>query len=123
MSVRSGSATAFWNATVVGAGNTPSNAVKLARSGEQLTIYITTSATATFTVEVAHAGALNSDGTNSDANDSTWAPLQYLLDPITVTITGAGSKALIIPDWSAAWVRLRTSAAATLTAGYELAGS
>lgn len=113
-----GDPTAFWNATVLGAPGT-STGREIARGVESLTIYVTSSAAATITVEVGHHGALTSEGLEPDAAPSVWFPLYYLNTAVSVAIGAAGSAAIAIPDVVARFYRLRSSAASTLTAGWE----
>lgn len=100
--------------------NSVSTAVEVMRDTDQLAIYITSSGATTISLEVAHSGAVNPDGTGSDSNASDWGQLYYLDTPIQIAFTSAGSLAMIVPDFEPGWIRLRTSAAATLTAGHEV---
>jgi len=115
----SGSPTAFWNNVAAGAGAT-STAVELMRSTGQIALYITTNGATTITVECAHSGALNSDGTVNDTNASNWGPVVLITDAIQWVANGAGRVVLLIPDFAPRWIRLKTSNAVTLTAGYEV---
>jgi hypothetical protein len=122
---RAGSPTAFWNNAAVGV-NGASSAILMARDFQQISIYVTSSAATTITVEAAHHGALTPEGNEPDASTppATFGTLFYMNDatPVRLVLAGAGTQALIVPDFAPAWIRLRSSAAATITAGFELAG-
>lgn len=123
MARRTGSTTAFWNSAVVGA-NGVSTARMVPRGSEQLAIYVTTSGATTITLQVAHHGDLTAAGNEPDESSppATWFNVSYLNTPLTLTFAGAGSAAMIVPDFEPAWIRLLSSAAATITAGYEITG-
>lgn len=118
---RSGNPTSLWNNVAVGANGT-SNAVELARSSDQLVIYVTTSGATTITLETAHSGAVSSEGVLSDTATTDWGPLYYINtdSPVELVLAGAGSASWIVPDFAPGWIRLRSSAAVTLTAGHEV---
>ena len=120
---RVGSPTSFWNNAAV-LSNGTSNVVELPRGGEQLAIFVTTSATTNITVQVAHHGALTPEGNEPDHSTlpSTWFNLYYIDTPCVLTFSGAGSQVILIPDFEPNWVRLLSSGAATITAGHEITG-
>jgi hypothetical protein len=123
MARRTGSITSFWNNAVVGVAGT-STARMVPRGSEQLAIFVTTSAATTITLQAAHHGDLTAAGNEPDESSppTTWFNLSYLNTPLTMTFASAGSAAMIIPDFEPAWIRLLSSAAATITAGYEITG-
>lgn len=135
---RAGSATAFWDGTstfnqstnpgggvTVSAGGT-SKKVIMARGAEQVTLFVTVSAATTVSLEAAHHGALTAEGNEPDASsppaDAAFGTVYYINTPCSITFASAGTVAMIIPDFEPAWVRLRSSAVATITAGFELTG-
>jgi hypothetical protein len=141
-----GSPTAFWdgattyNATTNPGGglavtaNAVSKSSRIPYDVDQVTIYVFANAATTISVEVAHWGTLTSEGDQPDgstpASSTSFYPFYYgggtpgaltLALPATVTPTTAGFAAAIeIPDWTAVWLRLRSSGAnVNLTAGWE----
>src|SRR5690348_9092143 len=118
---RVGSPNKFWNNQAVLA-NGVSSAVILPRGSEQVVINITVSAATTVSLEVAHHGTLTPEGNEPDESNppSTFYQLYYIDTPVQVVFTIAGSAALIVPDFEPEWIRLRSSGAATITAGYEV---
>jgi hypothetical protein len=118
---RSGSPTSFWNNVVV-SPNGVSNAVEVARRSDMIGIYVTANGATTISVEVAHTGALNADGTTNDANASNWGQLWYTNVEVKLVLASPGSACLLIPDFEPAWIRLKSSAGATITAGHEVTG-
>ena len=118
---RAGDRNAFWdNAAVVAAGT--STAVEIPRGAANLAIYATVSAATIITVQVGHQGDLTSEGLAPDATPATWFDLYYTDARMEMNFTAAGSRALIIPDIVPGWIRLHSSAAATITAGWEAGG-
>lgn len=113
----------FWDAAAVGISGT-SAIVDIGRSVDQITIFVTTNAATTVTVEVAHTGDVSSQGVLPEEDDSVWFPLYYVggASILGLTFAGAGNGALIIPDIAVMHVRLRSSAAATITAGWLAGG-
>jgi hypothetical protein len=120
---RIGSPIAFWNNAAVGINGT-SAAIMLPRGGEQCAFYVTTSAATTISVQVAHHGVLSIQGVEPDesAVPTNWFLLYYINTPAQIVFAAAGSISMIVPDFEPAWIRLQSSAAATITAGYELSG-
>lgn len=120
---RSGATNKFWNNAAVGI-NGVSTAAILPRGSEQIAIYVTVSAATTISVEVAHHGNLTADGQEPDQSSppANFFQLYYIDSPVQIVFASAGSAAIIIPDFEPEWVRLRSSAAATITAGYEITG-
>jgi hypothetical protein len=116
---RTGDRNAFWNNAPSGA-NGVSSVVKLSRGADTLALYITVSAGTTVSLEAAHSGDISAEGTLPDALDaSSWAPVMYTNIPIQHVFSAAGSIVLLVPDFTPAFVRLRSLAAVTITAGYE----
>jgi len=120
---RTGSPTSFWNAASVGIGGN-SSVVEIPRGAEQIGIYITVSAATTISAQIAHHGVLNPDGTEPDHSTlpTSWFQLYYINTPVQIVFSSAGSAALIVPDFEPNWIRLSSSAAATITAGHEVTG-
>jgi hypothetical protein len=123
MARRVGSLNKLWNNQAV-LLNGVSNAVNLPRGVEQVSIFITVSAATTVSLEVAHHGSLTSEGNEPDESSppSTWFQFYYIDTPVQVAFTTPGSAVLNVPDFEPEWIRLRSSAAATITAGYEVTG-
>jgi hypothetical protein len=115
---RSGRATALWNNVAAGA-NTFSNPVEVMRGAENLTIFVSASAATTVSVQVAHSSELSSEGVSPDSSNVDWMDAYYLNTPVQLVLAGAAKAALLVPDFGPGWIRLKTSAAVTLTAGYE----
>lgn len=120
-SYRHGSPTAFWNNVAAGA-NATSSEVVISRGVENLVLYVTGNGATTITVEAAHGGAVTTQGILPEGVATAWGPLFYLNDAVTITLAGAGTVVKILPDFVGGLLRLRTSAAVTLTAGLEMAG-
>lgn len=133
-----GSPTGFWDGTTtfnqvtnpgggltVGVGGT-SKPQNIARGNDEMMIYVTVSAATTVTVEVGHHGAPTAEGSEPDAATppATFHQLHYTstATPVQLVFAGAGSFAIQIPDIAFNWIRLRTSAAANITAGWEASG-
>lgn len=119
MARRSGSPISLWNNVAVGVGGT-STPVEVARDTDQLALFITVSAGTTITLECAHSGAIDSEGEFPDANVGNWGALYYTNTAMQLVLAGAGSVSWIIPDFEPGWIRLKSSAAATITAGHEV---
>jgi hypothetical protein len=120
---RRGSTTAFWNNIAVGSGGV-SNEVAVGREITQVAIYVNSSAATTVTIQVAHHGNLDSSGLDPD-HDSVvrdYHDLVYTNIPIQLVFASAGKQAVIIPDFEPEWLRLKSSAASTITAGWEATG-
>lgn len=113
----------FWNAAAVGSGG-KSAVVDIGRSTDQITIFVQAGAATTITVEVAHMGDITSEGVLPEEDDSVWYPLSYIAStqPVQYVFAGAGNAAFIIPDIVFMHVRLSSSAAVTLTAGWMAVG-
>lgn len=115
----------FWNNDAVGVNGT-SAVVDIGRSVENVLIFVTTNAATTINVQVAHTGDITSQGVLPDGTPATFFNL-YRGDaaggiPVSLTFAGAGSQALVVPDLAVMHLRLLSTAAATITAGW-LAGS
>lgn len=130
-------ATTFNQSTAPGGGvavpagpATFSAAQQVGRSADNFCVYITTSGTSTWQIQVAHSGNQTSDEIfpDIDAQTFVWHDLYYLGTgtnggALQFIFSGAGSFASLIPDWEPAWVRLRrvdAGAAVTVTAGWEI---
>ena len=98
----------------------------MSRSIEHLVVYVTTSAATTITLEVAPHSQLTSEGVWPEgATGSTWFQLvnnAVTASPVQHVFAGAGSAAILVPDFAPGMLRLKTSGAATITAGYESIG-
>ncbi len=108
----------FWNNIAVLANGT-SNAVDLGRGIEHIVLFVTASAATTISVQVAHTGDITSQGILPDDAPSTWFDL-FRSDTGTAVsfAVGPGSRALIVNDLAVMHMRLLSSAAATITAGW-----
>lgn len=122
---RVGSPTSLWNNVAVGVGGV-SNPVLLPREGAQVCVFISVSAATTVSLQVAHHGALTAEGNEANAgtppDTNSFYTLYYIDTPIQVAFTVAGKAAIIVPDFEPGWIRLSSSAAATITAGHEITG-
>jgi hypothetical protein len=120
---RVGSPNKLWNAAVVAPGGT-STAVALPRGVEQVLVNITVNAATTVSLEVAHHGALTAEGNEPDQSTppATFYQLYYIDTAVQIVFASAGSAAILVPDFEPAWIRLRSSGAATITAGFEVTG-
>jgi len=120
---RFGSPTSFWNAAAVLA-NGVSSVVEVPREAEQVLFLISVSAATTVSVEVAHHGVLTPEGNEPDHSTlpTIFFPLLYIETPVQYVFAGSGAAAFIVPDFEPSWVRLRSSGAATITAGHEGTG-
>jgi hypothetical protein len=113
----------FWNAAAVGVGG-KSAVVDIGRSTDQITIFATVSGATTLSVEIAHMGDITSEGILPEEDDSIWFPLSYVNSGTNTSLVfaGAGNGAWIIPDIAFMHCRLSSSAAATITAGWQAVG-
>ncbi len=118
---RSGDKNALWDNAVTGAGGF-SNPVEVARGAEALAIYITVSGATTVKLQAAHSNDVTAEGVSPDAPDTVWHDVVYTNVACSNVFSGAGSVALIIPDFVPGWIRLSSSASVTATAGYETTG-
>lgn len=116
---RSGDLNAFWNNTSVLA-NGVSSSVEVPRGIENLALWITVSAATDVSLEASHSGDVTSEGVLPDTNAANWALVYYVAEPIIVQFMVAGSACVLIPDFEPAYIRLRSSAAAIITAGWEV---
>lgn len=119
---RVGDFNAFWNNVAVGIDGV-SSAIEIPRAAANLVIYATVSGATTLNVQVAHAGEPNLEGYIPDTPQATWHNLLYTNIPCQLVFAGAGSAATIIPDIVPGFYRLQSTAAATITAGWEAGGS
>ena len=129
---RRGEKDIFWNAATVSSGDV-STAIQTGRDADNFAIYIQTSGASAFQVQVAHIGDQTADGVlpDPDAQNFVWHDLWYLGNsgqgnstPITLTFSGAGALATLIPDYEPDWTRLKctSGSSVTVTAGFELQG-
>lgn len=118
---RAGDINAFWDNVAVGAGGT-SNVVELPRGIDHLALWITVSGATTVSLEAAHSGEVTSEGILPDTNAANWAQIVYTNVPVQHIFAGAGSICLMIPDFEPAYIRLKSTSAVTITAGWEAAG-
>lgn len=120
---RTGSPTSFWNNVAVGVAGV-SNVVEVPRGAEQVAVFVTVSAATTVTVQIAHHGANTSQGSEPDHGvlPTNFFNLYYINTACQIVFAAAGSIAMIIPDFEPNWIRLSSSAAATITAGHEVTG-
>lgn len=139
--LRRGSRVSFWgtiNASNVATGvtvnaNDVSAAVQVGRDTNMFALYINTSGTSTFQLQVAHVGEFSSQGIMPDPDDITkvWHDLWYLgnsgvgnATPCTVAFSSSGAIATIVPDFEPNWVRLKCTVGTGVTvyAGFEAWG-
>jgi hypothetical protein len=118
---RSGDKNALWDNAVTGAGGF-SNPVEIARGAEALAIYITVNGATTVKLQAAHSGDISSEGVMPDTADTVWHDVICTNVAASYVFAGAGSVALIIPDFVPGWIRLASSNSVTATAGYETTG-
>lgn len=136
---RHGSLTAFWNNAAAVANGAASSPAEIGRGADDIMIYLVASAAATVKVQVAHSGRDGPEGQGTDAGPTgsggtiavapydQWFDLFYAgsaaANQMQIVLAAAGNASLIIPDFSAGWVRLVlvTGTTPTLTAGYEIA--
>lgn len=116
---RAGNPTSLWNNSAASAGSV-SGVVELARKSSQIAFYLTVSAATLITLESAHSGGINPDGTSNDTFTPDWGQVYYIDTPLQINFTASGSVTWIIPDFEPGWVRLRTSNAVTISAGHEV---
>jgi hypothetical protein len=144
--LRRGSPVAFWgtlggtNGLVpqgasVSTGTQNSAAVQTGRGTCFLAIYVSSSVTASFNVQTAHAGAFTGQGIPPDPDDQsfTWCNLVYLSTsatglgtPIVINGTGAWATCIIVPDFEPDWIRLQrtdSGSTASVFAGFEAWGN
>lgn len=114
---RTGQAKGFWDNASAGSNST-STEVKLPYNIGKLAVWITSSGSTTISVECCHSGD-PVGGIQPDTNANDWGLLYYLNTAMQVTFTSSGTVCMIIPDFEPGWIRLRTSSAVTLTAGWE----
>ena len=140
---RSGTPTAFWDGTTAynastnpggGTGVTAgglSKKVRVGRDTDQIAVFITNGTTAgVFSLLVAHSGALTADGNEADQStppaDANFMPVFYAGSTTaiaTASLASGGTAVLMIPDWVAGWMVLRSAGGGgAITAGYEAVG-
>lgn len=113
--------------TTTGAPNALSRKINVGQDVDQVTFYISVAGATTINLLVAHSGGLTADGDEPDASsppaDAFFYPLYYTGTLQQVVFAGVGTRALIIPDWSATWIALQSTATTTAIAGFEAASS
>lgn len=111
--------------TTTGAPGSLSRKFNVGQDVDQIVIYISANGAATFSVLVAHSGGLTPEGNEPNLSnppaDSFFYPLSYTGTLQTIVFAGAATRALVIPDWTATWVALSSSATVTAIAGLEAA--
>lgn len=114
----------FWNAASVGV-NGKSAVADIGRDTDQITIFAAVNGATTISVEIAHMGDVTAEGVLPEEDDTVWFPLAYINSGTNTSyvFAGAGNGAWIIPDISFMHVRLSSSAAATITAGWMAVGT
>jgi hypothetical protein len=117
MARRRGDVNQFWNNAAVGIGGV-SAIVSIGNEVNQVAIFTTVSAATTVKVQVAHSGDMTAEGILPDGTPVTFFDLFYLNTAVTQVFSAGGSAAMIIPDFAPQWIRLVSSAAATITAGW-----
>lgn len=142
---RSGTPTAFWDGTTtynastnpvggvaVSAGGL-SKKVRIGRDMDQVALFITNGTTASiFTPLIAHSGSLTAEGNEPDETnppaDAAFMPIYYAGSVVaggiaTPSLASGVAAVLMIPDWVAGWIVLRSSGGGgPVTAGYEAVG-
>lgn len=108
-----------------GAPNAISRKVNVGQDVDQVVIYVSSSGAATFNVLVAHSGGLTPEGDEPNLStapaDGFFYPLYYTGTQQKLTFAGSGTQAIVIPDWSATWVALQSTATVNAIAGIEAA--
>lgn len=129
---RRGAKDAYWGAALVNAGDV-SPAIQVGRDADNFSIFIQADKASSFQLQVAHIGDQTPDGVlpDPDAQNYVWHDVWYLGNsgtgnstPITLTFSGAGALATLIPDFEMDWTRIKvlTGTNVTVTAGFELQG-
>lgn len=129
---RYGNRVAFWGSAdpagvitgqAVGVGAT-SRKVELSQT-RGVVISINTSAATTVSIEVANSSDQYSKDSPNQSSDTgeNWMPL-YLgagttANKVEIIFASAGNAALMVDDLVPGWIRLRSSAAVTISAGFE----
>lgn len=121
---RHGQPDGFWGVgttqEVTGAGGA-SRAVQLGQAVSQFIVYLDVSDATVITIQAAHSGEPDVDGTGPQLPESsTYKNLYWKADPMTITFTGSGSRAVIVPDFTPGWVRLTSSNSVSCLAGWEV---
>lgn len=121
---RHGQVDGFWGqdgvAEETGASGT-SRPVQLGQAVDQFVFYVDVSGATVITVEVAHSGEPAADGTGPEAPaDADYKALYWMDKAINFTFTGSGSAAIIVPDFTPGWVRLKSSNDVSCLAGWEV---
>lgn len=103
----------------IGAGATTREA-EIGRA-ESLVIFVSVDGASTISVEAAISSDSFAKDQPSQVSDigENWYPLYYLDTPISVVFAGAATRAIIIPDAVPGWLRLRSTNAINMTAGFE----
>ena len=99
-----------------------SRAVQLGQAVSQFIVYIDVSADTEITIQAAHSGQPDIDGTGQQPPDpSTYKNLYWKDDEMTIKFDASHrSKAVIIPDFTPGWVRLISSKSVSCLAGWEV---
>jgi|SRR6476646_4394570 len=88
-----------------------------------LGVLLNVSAATTITVLAAHSSQLSASGDEPDRStapaDSLFYPVQWNSTSSALTFAGAGTASLLIPQFIPGWVKLASSGAANIIAGYE----
>lgn len=117
---QTGDRNVFWNNEAVGVNGT-SQAVELSRGVERIALHVTVAGATTIKLQASHTGDVTPEGILPDSNTGVWGDVQYTNIPMSWSLA-AGSHVLIVPDLPVRWVRLHSSAATTITAGFEAMG-
>lgn len=109
--------------TTTGAPNALSRKVNVGQDVDQVIFYVSVSGATTVNILVAHSGGLTTDGNEPDQSsppaDAFFYPIYYTGTQQKLTFAGAGTQAIVIPDWSATWVALQSTATVNAIAGLE----
>lgn len=100
-----------------------SQAQYIGQNVDQFSFLVSVDAATSITLYAAHSSELNSEGNNPDRSVSPpislFYPVYWNTTQIKLTFSGAGTAYVMVPDFVAGWVLLKSSGAANIYAGYE----
>ena len=110
-----------------GAPNALSRKVLAGQDSDQVVFNVSVSGATTINLLVAHASALTAEGNEPDYStppaDSFFYPVYYTGTQMQMIFAGAGTRALMVPDWEASWIALQSTATVNAIAGIEIAAN